>query len=694
MVTTYSQPAPNSFPDETVTFTPGVWGVADDNDVPDGAIIASYSTSVKLGFLNSPCAGTFPPTFSLMDANANPNDPTPVPGGPENPLWPGFYDSVGASPPFVGSEATANGLPDAVDSWPSFLDAQLAAVGGATPHARYHGQTFVGTLPVSLDFVVFKPGDLAGVPASLGYGALSVLQNPFAATAPGAVTDTCTPLSTSSTTFGISHDNGCTPGGSNTCGFAPPDLGSSGGEGGAVVRTNPATGNYTFNFRATSARDAEGPCTDTTGAAPSAVPPYSTGITGDIGVDCAGDGIESGGDSCPTVANFDTAPATSSRGSLRGLRYGFIKGSFVTPGNDLNFAGNHASKGETFPAAVLGPGTAAFLNSLLDPGDPDRSTGSATSHGDGIDAACDPNGEVRDNFVAEGLGVPSAVPPTFTSCTDGADNDFDFLVDGADSGCIDSDSDGVADKQDNCDFVANPAQTNTDNPGNAAPAADQYGDACDPVAFAQSLADYDFDFFTNRQDNCPLVANGGAAQDETAEVTGVPLAPPAQQTDSIGDQCDPNPAVADGHFHIVLVSNVVSIGHDIELRKLNGPGINGGAALGASTKTYTVKVRNNTATAAENILVTLSVSSLGSCGPATVAAQAGSGIGTGSTDTGPVAFGVTAEVKFDVTYAGGCASGTASDYLITADASHDPTDGFSDSNPSNDAPISATVNDF
>lgn len=75
---------------------------------------------------------------------------------------------------------------------------------------------------------------------------------------------------------------------------------------------------------------------------------------------------------------------------------------------------------------------------------------------------------------------------------------------------LDTDADGVPDATDNCPFIANADQTDTDHDGQ--------GNACD--------ADDDNDGVADASDNCPLVANANQADGDS---------------DGIGDACDPNP---------------------------------------------------------------------------------------------------------------------------------------------------------
>ncbi|HTN92465.1 MAG TPA: kelch repeat-containing protein, partial [Sorangium sp.] len=86
---------------------------------------------------------------------------------------------------------------------------------------------------------------------------------------------------------------------------------------------------------------------------------------------------------------------------------------------------------------------------------------------------------------------------------------------------LDSDDDGVADREDNCPEVPNTLQANTDG---GLSAGDPLGDACDD--------DDDADGHGDAADNCPLVANPGQA-----DANG----------DGIGDACDcASPRKADG----------------------------------------------------------------------------------------------------------------------------------------------------
>ena len=88
--------------------------------------------------------------------------------------------------------------------------------------------------------------------------------------------------------------------------------------------------------------------------------------------------------------------------------------------------------------------------------------------------------------------------------------------------------------------------------------------SCDPAPTVPSPfvagggPDQDFDFFSNLKDNCPLIPNFSQAQAELfpapAPNDGGPF------SDGMGDPCDPNPTISDGHFHRAAAEGPVCLG--------------------------------------------------------------------------------------------------------------------------------------
>jgi hypothetical protein len=100
------------------------------------------------------------------------------------------------------------------------------------------------------------------------------------------------------------------------------------------------------------------------------------------------------------------------------------------------------------------------------------------------------------------------------------------------------------------------------------PTGDGIDEVCDPNPFTFDGTDFDNDTYGNRGDNCPLDANGlpsapnpgpNNQQDLGEFLSGTPVdGGPA--SDGIGDVCDLNPTVADGHFHTALKSAPTCVG--------------------------------------------------------------------------------------------------------------------------------------
>jgi hypothetical protein len=126
----------------------------------------------------------------------------------------------------------------------------------------------------------------------------------------------------------------------------------------------------------------------------------------------------------------------------------------------------------------------------------------------------------------------------------------------------DLDNDGIENPLDSCASVSTPSwntrapdplnDPDSDGiPGKDDPAAGeqlQPGTGCDPTPLTANN-DHDGDGYLNRQDNCPVVANG-VSQDNQADPDG----------DGIGNACDVVDTHGDGHLHEVCVTDNETIG--------------------------------------------------------------------------------------------------------------------------------------
>ncbi len=208
-----------------IGFTPPGWTIPSDADVPNGALVGSLTAQATLGLISGACSTSLRPTFPLMDATTSASATVTFDNG--------FLDG------------NSDGLPDAVTSYPDFL---TRVFPGQTPRARLYGQAVVGGINVSLNFLIFEPGTTIHsihTDAKLGYPSVTVLQNigdPNIVSSPNAITDFCSPLVSTTTTFGTTQDNPAT----------------SANEGGVAYRKNAADGTYNSVTWAASQRDADG----------------------------------------------------------------------------------------------------------------------------------------------------------------------------------------------------------------------------------------------------------------------------------------------------------------------------------------------------------------------------------------------------------------------------------------------------
>ena len=265
--------------------------------IPIGAHVADLDTVSTLGLLNNVCITALPVSFQMLNASVDTSDTV------------SFADSL--------VDMDGNTLPDGVDKYPDFLNTLFP---GLTPSMRMFGVTSVAGTPVSMNMVEFEPGTaLYGIAfdPALGRSSVQVLNDPTVAPEPGSITDFCTPLSTASTTFGVSKDNPAT----------------AADESGYVVSTNPATaGHYPFTTYTTNLGDADRDCIENDlDTCPFDINEGDPRVAGDGDPD--NDGMDNAcdpepdvadtdydndvylnrGDNCPLVANLDNADTDGDR---------------------------------------------------------------------------------------------------------------------------------------------------------------------------------------------------------------------------------------------------------------------------------------------------------------------------------------------------------------------------------------------
>lgn len=228
----------------------------------------------------------------------------------------------------------------------------------------------------------------------------------------------------------------------------------------------------------------------------------------------------------------------------------------------------------------------------------------------------------EDPIVNDGCPASGAVPEAFIPDPDGCDTDDNeasctYRANPAADGTFnfvtfsvslrDADGDGIENSLDVCALIANPEW----DPRAANDPLDADNDglpkACDPDDTTPSLGtsqgcpegftglDEDQDCFSNRQDNCPLIANDLSDED----------------SDQIGDACDPNPSVADGARAALCIVNQITIGAGGTAASTQVPPCSEAAAVG---DTATAGATTDDTTAADTTTGTTGTGAAGGAG--------------------------------------------------------------------------------
>ena len=262
-----------------VFFIPEEWGVTPGDEIPIGALVGTVLATVTLGTINSPCNTELPVGFIMVNASIDPSDTVVYLDTEED-----DPEAEGYGIPDYFEDKDNSGLQDGIEKYPDFITRVLDDEPGdevgqpLQPIRRSAGITTIAGVEVLLQFLIFEPGTfiderISNDPA-LGYPSVTLLQNvgdPAEDPIPSAITDFCTPLVSTNTSFGITRDNPCTD-------DVPPDEldpicevrsaplllteegdgGTDPDEGGIPLFTNPQEGTYTFTVIAAGQRDADG----------------------------------------------------------------------------------------------------------------------------------------------------------------------------------------------------------------------------------------------------------------------------------------------------------------------------------------------------------------------------------------------------------------------------------------------------
>jgi len=213
------------------TFTPiDMWSKM-GNQIPVGAKMGILNASSTVGVANAACAANMAPLFKLHNASTDTTDVL----GPAD-MYFMLKKAADVPVPFGKYNAA---VPDYLEGYPYFLnqafdpDGEAGPLPPLVPRARYAGHGLVAGMNILIQVVVFDPGQLAMIPgiyqqlgSQVGTPSAVILNNPISQEeAPGAISDFCTPLSTTTTLY-TPTQNG--------------DYGTGGG--GIEAQRNPAAG--------------------------------------------------------------------------------------------------------------------------------------------------------------------------------------------------------------------------------------------------------------------------------------------------------------------------------------------------------------------------------------------------------------------------------------------------------------------
>ena len=216
----------------TISYIPPEWGIVKGDKIPVGAPVGNLLAESVLGLINAACNQKVPVEFEMLNGTIDRSKTV------------SFEDLDLNNTRDFAEDKDENGLDDAIDLYPEFLD----RIVDAQPIRRSAGITLVAGTPVLLQFLVYEPGTLIDedIPndEELGFPTVTYLQalgDPDIVPQPGVITDFCSPLVVTNTTLGVSTDNEET----------------EADESGVALSMNPTDGTYSFRLVALGQFDAD-----------------------------------------------------------------------------------------------------------------------------------------------------------------------------------------------------------------------------------------------------------------------------------------------------------------------------------------------------------------------------------------------------------------------------------------------------
>jgi len=407
-----------------VSFLPGDFGIVRGDKIPIGEPVGNLDALATLGLINSPCNQKLAVHFDFVNATT---DKSSTVSFKDLELEAGQTSAKGFGTKDFAEDKDGNGLLDAIDHWPEFID---RVTGNVQPFRRSAGVATVAGIPVLLQFLIYNPGTTFDLPGedlekllphdpSYGFPTIVLLQDvgdPEIEPEPGPITDFCTPLTSTNIASGKVYDAD-RDGTDNKHDSCPYDA-------------HPVMGTHDADFDFLDSQ----------------CDPDDNADTGK-NEDQDSDGTDNFADNCPLVANPDQKDTDGD-----GIGDACDKDP-AKPDGELDLGMNPQAGKYTFNIFTVGQRDAdndGIMNSMdTCPYQPNKGDStvlnSGDADGDGLDAACDPN----DDPTSHGTNT-------------------------------DQDADGYLNRQDNCPLVPNGQESKDQPTGNQHDADfDQIGDVCD-----------------------------------------------------------------------------------------------------------------------------------------------------------------------------------------------------------------------